>query len=96
MQNSIIFHVLYFQVTDGCKVVPLLMLHGFPGSVREFYRALPLLTAGCHNGIALEVIAPSLPGFGYSDVSIINNNNIWVYHTNLSICGKWMRCALIR
>ncbi|CAB3226260.1 unnamed protein product [Arctia plantaginis] len=59
------------QVTDYCKLVPMLLLHGFPGSVREFYRALPLLTAGCHNGIALEVIAPSLPGFGYSDPATI-------------------------
>lgn len=49
--------------TDGVKVLPLLLLHGWPGSVREFYEIIPLLTnkqAG--RDFVFEVIAPSLPG----------------------------------
>jgi pimeloyl-ACP methyl ester carboxylesterase len=50
-------------------VVPLLMVHGWPGSVREFYEAVPLLTAPRPGyDFVFEVILPSLPGYGYSDV----------------------------
>jgi microsomal epoxide hydrolase len=49
---------------------PLLLLHGWPGSVFEFLDILPLLTdPGSHGGDpadAFTVIAPSLPGFGLS------------------------------
>lgn len=40
--------------------------HGWPGSVREFYDIIPLLTTP-KDGIAFEVIAPSLPGYGFSE-----------------------------
>ncbi|GAA0454312.1 epoxide hydrolase [Paractinoplanes deccanensis] len=41
--------------------VPLLMTHGWPGSVVEFAEAIPLLTSSFH------VVCPSLPGYGFSD-----------------------------
>jgi epoxide hydrolase len=40
--------------------VPLLLCHGWPGSVMEFLDVLPLLTDRFH------VVVPSLPGFGWS------------------------------
>lgn len=44
-------------------MLPLLLLHGWPGSVREFYEIIPMLTAPQKGGnIAFEVIIPSLPG----------------------------------
>ncbi|XP_037941789.1 juvenile hormone epoxide hydrolase 1-like [Teleopsis dalmanni] len=53
--------------TDGKKVVPLLLLHGWPGSVREFYEFIPLLTTpNAKSDYVFEVIAPSLPGYGWS------------------------------
>ncbi|XP_075985880.1 juvenile hormone epoxide hydrolase-like [Anticarsia gemmatalis] len=55
------------KVNCNCKTVPLLMLHGFPGSIREYYETIPLLSSGCVNGIALELVVPSLPGYGFSD-----------------------------
>ncbi|KPI98606.1 Juvenile hormone epoxide hydrolase [Papilio xuthus] len=56
------------QVPAGVDVVPLIILHGWPGSVREFYEAIPLLTQQQPGyNFAFEVIAPSLPGFGFSD-----------------------------
>jgi juvenile hormone epoxide hydrolase len=49
----------------------LLLLHGWPGSVREFYEAIPLLTAVSKDrDFALELIVPSLPGYGFSEVTI--------------------------
>lgn len=52
----------------GKIIVPMLLLHGWPGSVREFYDIFPLLTQPQKDSPYLfEVIAPSLPGFGWSD-----------------------------
>lgn len=59
------------QVPAGVEVVPMLLLHGWPGSVREFYETLPLLTAVSKDrNFAIEAIVPSLPGYGFSDVSV--------------------------
>jgi pimeloyl-ACP methyl ester carboxylesterase len=42
--------------------VPLLMTHGWPGSIVEFAEVVdPLVAAGFH------VVCPSLPGYGFSD-----------------------------
>ncbi|XP_049881035.1 juvenile hormone epoxide hydrolase-like [Pectinophora gossypiella] len=55
------------KVDENVKVVPLLLLHGWPGSVREFYDVIPLLTTPRPGyDFVFEVIAPSLPGFLYS------------------------------
>ncbi|XP_017471734.1 PREDICTED: juvenile hormone epoxide hydrolase 1-like [Rhagoletis zephyria] len=55
------------QIAEGKTVLPLLLLHGWPGSVREFYDIIPLLTSPNEESeYIFEVIAPSLPGFGWS------------------------------
>lgn len=43
--------------------------HGWPGSVREFYELIPLLTKPTKDNIVFEVIVPSLPGYGFSDAA---------------------------
>lgn len=48
------------------KVLPLMLVHGWPGSFYEFYKILPLLTEN-QDGLVFEVICPSIPGYGYSD-----------------------------
>nr|XP_034825846.1 juvenile hormone epoxide hydrolase-like [Maniola hyperantus] len=59
------------NVPPGVEVVPLLLLHGWPGSVREFYEAIPLLTAVSKDrNFAVEVIVPSLPGYGFSSAAV--------------------------
>jgi len=55
---------------SGPDPVPLLLTHGWPSSFLEYLDLLPLLTdpAG-HGGEAADaftVVAPSLPGFGFS------------------------------
>ncbi|KAI3363079.1 hypothetical protein L3Q82_011735, partial [Scortum barcoo] len=48
------------------KVLPLMLVHGWPGSFYEFYKILPLLTEN-HGGFTFEVICPSIPGYGFSE-----------------------------
>lgn len=49
--------------TKGLKVVPLLILHGWPGSVREYYELIPLLTKPKEGRkFVFEVVLASLPG----------------------------------
>nr|XP_022920508.1 juvenile hormone epoxide hydrolase 1-like [Onthophagus taurus] len=61
-------HVKPQQVPSTTKVLPLLLLHGWPGSVREFYEIIPLLTTPRKGqNFVFEVIAPSLPGYGFSE-----------------------------
>eukprot|EP00026_Physarum_polycephalum_P004580 Phypoly_transcript_04602.p1 GENE.Phypoly_transcript_04602~~Phypoly_transcript_04602.p1 ORF type:complete len:449 (+),score=62.33 Phypoly_transcript_04602:650-1996(+) len=51
------------------QVLPLLLLHGWPGSFFEFYGAIPYLTDPGKSGsnLAFDVVVPSLPGFGFSE-----------------------------
>ncbi|XP_023946656.2 juvenile hormone epoxide hydrolase-like [Bicyclus anynana] len=52
-------------------VLPLLLLHGRPGSVREFYDAIPGLSCPYQKyPFVFEIIAPSLPAFGFSDAPV--------------------------
>lgn len=55
---------------QGPDPLPLLLCHGWPGSVLEFLELIPLLTdPAAHGGDpadAFTVVVPSLPGFGLS------------------------------
>lgn len=50
--------------------LPLILTHGWPGSVIEFLEVIPRLTQpeefGGNASQAFHVVAPSLPGFGFS------------------------------
>ncbi|CAI4227273.1 unnamed protein product [Auanema sp. JU1783] len=53
------------------KVVPLLMVHGWPGNIYEFHKIISFLTDpkkyGIKSEFAFEVVIPSIPGYGWSD-----------------------------
>ncbi|KAK3914556.1 Juvenile hormone epoxide hydrolase 1 [Frankliniella fusca] len=69
--NIHFIHVKPKNVPAGTKVLPLLFMHGWPGSVRELYAAIPLLTTPRKGyDFVFEVIAPSLPGYGFSDAAV--------------------------
>ncbi len=55
----------------GPKPMPLVITHGWPSTFFEMSKILPLLTdPGSHGGDpadSFDVVAPSLPGYGYSD-----------------------------
>lgn len=56
---------------DNLNVLPLLLLHGWPGSVCEFYKIIPLLTTPQPGrNFVFEVIVPSLPGYGFSEAAV--------------------------
>ncbi|XP_053974596.1 juvenile hormone epoxide hydrolase 1-like [Hylaeus volcanicus] len=69
-------HFLHVQPTNlpknrKLKVLPLLLVHGWPGSIVEFQKILPMLTNPSPNhDFVFEVIAPSLPGYGFSDGAV--------------------------
>ena len=56
----------------GPNPTPLLLLHGWPDSFYRFYKVIPMLTDPERFGGSAEdsfdVIVPSLPGFGFSDI----------------------------
>ena len=55
----------------GPNPLPLIMIHGWPGSFYEMYKiAGPLTDPGSHGGDpadAFDLVVPSLPGYGFSD-----------------------------
>jgi pimeloyl-ACP methyl ester carboxylesterase len=63
-------HFLHVRSPEP-EAVPLVLTHGWPGSVVEFLRVLgPLADPRTHGGDpadAFHVVVPSLPGFGWSD-----------------------------
>ncbi|EWC47421.1 hypothetical protein DRE_00389 [Drechslerella stenobrocha 248] len=52
----------------GVKAIPLIFIHGWPGSFLESLKLIPLLTEGSQ-GPYFDVIAPSLVDFGFSDAA---------------------------
>ncbi|XP_037301101.1 juvenile hormone epoxide hydrolase-like, partial [Manduca sexta] len=57
------------EVPKGKYSIPLLMLHGYPGSVREFYDVIDDIIKPTGRDFVVEVVIPSFPGFGYSDAT---------------------------
>ncbi|MEM6415328.1 MAG: epoxide hydrolase family protein [Pseudomonadota bacterium] len=63
------FHFLHVR-SEYENARPLILTHGWPGSIVEFFELIPLLTdptkAGGDVEDAFHVVVPSLPGFGFS------------------------------
>jgi microsomal epoxide hydrolase len=63
--------VHYWHVRGaGPSPLPLVLVHGWPGSIYEFYELIgPLTDPAAHGGDpadAFDVVIPALPGFGFS------------------------------
>ena len=60
------------QRSSNPDAIPLLLLHGWPGSISEFNHIVGPLTDpatyGGEEADSFHVIAPSLPGFGFSGI----------------------------
>lgn len=54
----------------GPSPFPLMLIHGWPGSIFEFFRLIgPLTDPAAHGGSpedAFDVVVPALPGYGFS------------------------------
>ncbi len=63
-------HFLHVR-SRHAKALPIIITHGWPGSVIEFFKTIdPLTNPTAHGGSAedaFHVVAPSLPGFAFSD-----------------------------
>ncbi|TBU60362.1 alpha/beta-hydrolase [Dichomitus squalens] len=65
--GSLNIHYIH-QRSDVKGAIPLLFVHGWPGHFLEVRKLLPLLTAGAGSDQpSFHVVAPSLPGFGFSE-----------------------------
>jgi len=67
--DGIEFHFIQVK-SKHSHATPLLITHGWPGSVVEFHKVIdPFVSPENHGGWpddAFDVICPSLPGFGFS------------------------------
>ena len=58
----------------GPNPMPLIITHGWPGTFFEMYKIIPMLSDPARYGgdpsDAFDVVAPSMPGYGFSDASI--------------------------
>lgn len=65
--DGVDLHFLHVR-SKSPGAIPLLLLHGWPGSVVEFLDLIAPLTepGDASDGPAFDVVIPSLPGFGFS------------------------------
>lgn len=59
----------------------ILLLHGWPGSVFEFYKLIPMLTNDENQ--PFDVVAPSIPGFAWSEGASKKGEPIIMYFSDL-------------
>ncbi|KAJ7726495.1 Alpha/Beta hydrolase protein [Mycena metata] len=55
------------QRSEVVGAIPLLFVHGWPGSFLEARKILPLLSKKSADGPSFHVVALSLPGYGFSE-----------------------------
>jgi microsomal epoxide hydrolase len=67
--DGIALHFIHAR-SPHTGALPLVLVHGWPGSVYEFHKVIPMLIEpekfGGRAEDAFHVVAPSLPGFGFS------------------------------
>ena len=68
--DGLYIHFLHVR-SPHADALPIIITHGWPGSLVEFFKVIePLTNPSAHGGRpddAFHVIAPSLPGFAFSD-----------------------------
>jgi pimeloyl-ACP methyl ester carboxylesterase len=68
--DGLAIHFIHLRSPES-GALPLVMTHGWPGSIIEFLKVLgPLTDPAAHGGEASDafhVVCPSLPGYGFSD-----------------------------
>ena len=103
--DGIDIHFIY-EKGSGANPKPLILSHGWPGSIVEFVDFVDLLAHPENHGgsidDAFDVVAPSLPGFGFSGrpprpygprkmADIFNSlmTNVLGYETYIAQGGDW-------
>lgn len=67
--SGIEIHFVHYKpdLKEGQRELPIMMVHGWPGSFYEFYQVIPKLIAASTDEYAFSIICPSIPGFGFSE-----------------------------
>ncbi|CAL1293184.1 unnamed protein product [Larinioides sclopetarius] len=69
--GDIDLHFLHFksrQRDSKMKIIPLLLIHNWPGSFADFQEVIPILQTSCvEHGLVFEIVCPSIPGCGFSE-----------------------------
>ncbi|BCL77041.1 multidrug MFS transporter [Jeongeupia sp. HS-3] len=60
---------------EGPNCIPLILTNGWPSCFLELLPLIPLLTKSV-NGLAFDIVIPSLPGYGFSDQPLEPGMNI--------------------
>ncbi len=63
-KSGLKLHFLHSKSKND-NAIPLVMTHGWPGSIQEFLKIIPIIQK--NSDIPIDIICPSLPGFGFSD-----------------------------
>ena len=66
--DGIKIHFIHVKNTQAKvkPVIPVLLIHGWPGSFYEFYKLIPILMK---EDLNFELVIPSLPGYGFSEAA---------------------------
>ena len=77
--DGVKIHFLYIK-GKGKNPKPLLLTHGWPDSFYRFYKVIPMLTDPASFGgnaeQSFDVIVPSIPGFGFSELIALSPDKI--------------------
>jgi pimeloyl-ACP methyl ester carboxylesterase len=64
--DGLLIHFLHIR-SGRSNALPLLLTHGWPGSIIEFHQVIEPLVTGEPDHIAFDLIIPCLPGYGFSE-----------------------------
>ena len=67
--SGIDVHFVHYkpELKEGQRLLPIMLVHGWPGSFYEFYKVIPRLIAASTDDYAFSIICPSIPGYGLSE-----------------------------
>jgi epoxide hydrolase len=63
--DGVDLHVFRASSGRADDAIPLLLMHGWPGSIVEFRHVIEPLTSPAAGQTAFDLVMPSLPGFGF-------------------------------
>jgi len=64
--DGLLIHFLHIR-SPRSNALPLLLTHGWPGSIIEFHKVIDPLVTGESDQIAFDLVIPCLPGYGFSE-----------------------------
>lgn len=88
--NNQKIHFIYEQGNTNIRI-PLILLHGWPDSILRYTKVIKKLKEGFeYNGdkISFDIIVPSIPGFGFSDLNEGLNNDEIAGIMNTLMCDE--------